>query len=103
MFLVLTGDTRIEMFRAVLPCIVRFGEAFPPLLDDCLQFLMQLGRISESQAALGRSVSMPTLFLSPTKLKAHNKKSKNAEKLVDEVKDTFSKLVEKAVLTPKIY
>ena len=101
---ILSSDTRIEMFRAVLPCIVRFGEAFPPLLDDCIQFLMQLGRIAESQAVLDRKTdSMPTLFISRIKLKEHNAKTKNAEKLVDEVRETFGKLCDEAVLKPRIF
>uniref|UniRef100_U5ETJ7 Integrator complex subunit 2 n=1 Tax=Corethrella appendiculata TaxID=1370023 RepID=U5ETJ7_9DIPT len=101
---VLSNDTRIEMFRAVLPCVIRFAEAFPPLLDDCVMFLMQLGRIAESQAALGRSASLPTLYLSPdSKMKSHSRRAKYAEKLVDEVKETFSKLLDDAVLNPKIY
>jgi integrator complex subunit 2 len=87
------------MFQAVLPCIVRFGEAFPPLLDDCILFLMQLGRIAESQTSLSRSVSMPTLYFnSGTKLTQHNKKVQSSEKLVAEVAETFSKLLDKAVL-----
>lgn len=101
---VLSSDTRIEMFRAVLPCIVRFSEAFPPLLDECIMFLMQLGRIAESQATLGRSASLPTLYLGPeAKVRSQSKRSQYAEKLVDEVKETYSKLLDDAVLNPKIY
>jgi integrator complex subunit 2 len=87
------------MFQAVLPCIVRFGEAFPPLLDDCILFLMQLGRIAESQTSLSHSASMPTLYFnSGTKLTQHNKNVQISEKLVAEVAETFSKLLDKAVL-----
>ncbi|XP_062559708.1 integrator complex subunit 2 isoform X1 [Armigeres subalbatus] len=101
---VLSSDTRVEMFRAVLPCIVRFAEAFPPLLDECIMFLMQLGRIADSQSALGRSVSLPNLYLGPeAKVRSHNKRSQYAEKLVDEIKETFSKLLDDAVINPKIY
>lgn len=101
---VLSSDTRIEMFRAILPCIVRFSEAFPPLLDECIMFLMQLGRIAESQSALGRSASLPTLYLGPeAKVRSQSKRSQYAEKLVDEVKETYSKLLDDAVLNPKIY
>ncbi|XP_059612357.1 integrator complex subunit 2 [Phlebotomus argentipes] len=95
---ILSGDSRIEMFRAILPCIVRFAEAFPPLLDDCICFLMQLGRIADSQAALGRS----TALNANASVEAKNTSS-DAEKLVIEVKETFSSLLEQAVLSPKIY
>lgn len=101
---ILSGDARIEMFRAVLPCIVRFAEAFPPLLDDCLTFLMQLGRIAESHAVLGRkSESMPAAIFNRIKLDEHSATAKNAEKLVEEVRETFSKMCTEAVLKPKIY
>lgn len=104
---VLSNDNRIEMFRAILPCIVRFAEAFPPLLEDCILFLQQLGRIAESQAALlGRPshTSMPMLSLSPcSRLRAQTQQAQYAEKLVEQVKDTFSKLLNQAVLKPKIY
>lgn len=86
------------MFRAILPCIVRFAEAFPPLLDDCIYFLMQLGRIADSQSALGRS----TALNANANVEAKNTGS-DAEKLVAEVKETFSNLLEYAVLSPKIY
>ncbi|XP_052866771.1 integrator complex subunit 2 [Anopheles cruzii] len=101
---VLSGDTRIEMFRAVLPCIVHFAEAFPPLLDECIMFLLQLGRIVQSQAALGRSTSLPSLFVGQDcKVRSQSRRLQYAEKLVDEVRETFSKLLDVAVLSPKIY
>lgn len=101
---ILSSDTRIEMFRAVLPCIVRFAEAFPPLLDDCSQFLMQLGRIAESQAVLGRKTeSMSAVNFNRIKLDEHAAKTKNAEKLVEEVRETFTKVCEEAVLKPRIF
>lgn len=101
---VLSNDTRVEMFRAILPCIVRFAEAFPPLLEDCTLFLMQLGRIADSQAALGRSISLPTLSLSPcSRIRAQTRQAQFAENLVEEVRTTFAKLLDEAVLKPKIY
>ena len=101
---VLSNDTRVEMFRAILPCIVRFSEAFPPLLEDCTLFLMQLGRIAESQAALGRTISLPTLSLSPcSRIRAQTRQAQYAENLVEEIRQTFANLIEDAVLKPKIY
>lgn len=100
----LTNDIRIEMFRAVLPCVVRFAEAFPPLIEDCVIFLMQLGRIAQSQASLGRTSSIPTLSLSPnSRIRAQTRQAQLAEKLVEEVRETFSKLLDDAVLKRKIY
>ncbi|XP_035780824.1 LOW QUALITY PROTEIN: integrator complex subunit 2-like [Anopheles albimanus] len=101
---VLSSEIRTEMFRAVLPCIVRFAEAFPPLIDDCIMFLMQLGRIVQSQAALGRSTSLPSLFVGQDYMwRSQSLRLQGAEKLVEEVRETFSKLIDVAVLSPKIY
>lgn len=101
---ILSKDTRIEMFRAVLPCIVRFTEAFPPLLEECTLFLMQLGRIAESQAAFGRSTSLSVMSLNPnSRIRAQTRQTQYAEDLVEEVRETFAKLLEEAVLKPRIY
>jgi integrator complex subunit 2 len=102
---ILSGDARIEMFRAVLPCIVRFLEAFPSLFEDCLQFLMQLGRVAESHAVLGRkSETFPAIVINHVKTGEDNStKTKKAEKLVEEIRDTFTQLCSEAVLKPKIF
>lgn len=101
---ILSSDTRIEMFRTVLPCIVRFAEAFPPLHDDCTQFLMQLGRIAESQAVLGRKAeSLPVVIFNRVKLDEYAENAKSAEKLVDEIRETFARICEDAVLKPRIF
>lgn len=100
----LTSDTRVEMFRAVLPCLVRFAEAFPPLIEDCILLLMQLGRIAEAQSSLGRSISLPTLSLSPcSKVRVQTKKAHSCDQMIEEIRETFSKLLDEAVLKPKIY
>lgn len=100
----LTSEARVEMFRAILPCLVRFAEAFPPLIEECISILMQLGRLADAQASLGRSVSLPSLSLSPcSKIRAQSRKARDAEQLMEEVRETFSQLLDEAVLKPKIY
>lgn len=101
---ILSSDARIEMFRTILPCIVRFAEAFPPLLDDCIQFLQQLGRIAESQAVLGRKTeSIPSIIFDRYKLDEYSMRTKSAETLLEEVRETFVKICEKAIIKPKIF
>lgn len=101
---ILTNDVRVEMFRAVLPCIVRFSEAFPPLIEDCILLLMQLGRIAESQASLGRSISLPSLSLSPcSRIRVQARRAQQIEKMVEEVQEIFSKLLDDAILKPRVY
>lgn len=101
---VLTNDTRVEMFEAILPCIVRFAEAFPPLIEDCILFLMQLGRVVESQSSLGRSMLLPALSLNPSsQLRIQATRALYVERLVIDVRETFAKLLDDAVLKPRIY
>lgn len=99
---VLSNDSRVEMFSAVLPCIVRFAEAFPPLIEECTLFLMQLGRIAEAQAALGRPSNLSQISVG-TNVRTLKKQAQFADALAHEVKETYSKLLEEAVFKPKIY
>lgn len=100
----LTSDTRIEMFRSVLPALVRFAEAFPPLIEECVLILMQLGRLTDAQSSLGRSLSLPSLSLSPcSKIRIQSRKALSVDKMMDEIRETFGKLLDEAVLKPKIY
>lgn len=100
----LSSDTRIEMFRSALPSLVRFAEAFPPLIEECILILMQLGRLADAQSSLGRSISLPSLSLSPcSKIRVQSRKALSVNKLMDEIRETFGKLLDEAVLKPKIY
>lgn len=100
----LSSDTRIEMFRSVLPALVRFAKAFPPLIEECILILMTLGRLTDAQSSLGRSISLPSLSLSPcSKIRVQSRKALSVEKMMDEIRETFAKLLDEAVLKPKIY
>lgn len=100
----LTSDTRIEMFRSILPSLVRFAEAFPPLIEECVLILMQLGRLADAQSSLGRSISLPSLSLSPcSKIRVQSRKALSVDKMMDEIRETFGNLLDEAVLKPKIY
>lgn len=100
----LSADIRIEMFQSVLPSLVRFAEAFPPLIEECILILMQLGRLADAQSSLGRSISLPSLSLSPcSKIRVQSRKALSVNKLMDEIRETFGKLLDEAVLKPKIY
>lgn len=100
----LSSDTRIEMFRSALPSLVRFAEAFSPLTEECVSILMQLGRLADAQSSLGRSISLPSLSLSPcSKIRVQSRKTLSVDKMMDEIRDTFGKLLDEAVLKPKIY
>lgn len=100
----LTSEARAVMFKAILPCLVRFSEAFPPLIEECISILMQLGRLADAQVSLGRSASVPSLSLSPcSKMHLQSKRASEAEQLLEDIRETFAKLLDEAVLKPKIY
>ncbi|XP_014297506.1 integrator complex subunit 2 [Microplitis demolitor] len=79
---VLPAKERVVLFMPVLPALTRICLAFPPLAEDTTGLLLQLGRISSAQAALG---------------------DKSAEILCHEVNQTFSSLLQKAILQSRVY
>lgn len=101
----LTSDARIEMFRSTLPVIPRFAEAFPILVDECINFLMQLGRILHTQKALGRnSFPIPPLALHPgSKSKTKAMYAQYSDDLLLEVRQTFLDVLLKTISNIRIY
>merc|ERR1712071_18338 len=49
---VLPTQGRTEIYLPSLPALVRIATAFPPLLEDIISFLVQLGRICLSESCL---------------------------------------------------
>lgn len=91
----LSGDIRADIFRATLPSVVRFAQAFPPLIDDCVMYLLQLGRIVHSQVGLGRANRLPqTIHIEATS--SYNSIIET-ERLFEEVQRTFRELTETVV------
>ncbi|XP_043481221.1 integrator complex subunit 2 [Leptopilina heterotoma] len=79
---VLPAKDRVILFMPVLSALTRICLAFPPLAEDTTGLLLQLGRVSSAQAALG---------------------DKSAEILCQEVNATFSSLLQKAILQSRVY
>ncbi|KAK0165379.1 hypothetical protein PV328_003895 [Microctonus aethiopoides] len=79
---VLPAKDRVVLFMPVLSALTRICLAFPPLAEDTTELLLQLGRVSSAQAALG---------------------DKSAEILCHEVNMTFSSLLQKAILQSRVY
>lgn len=76
--------------------MVRISEAFPPLVDDIVNLMMQLARICESQASLASHFD------------AHLGKelevsAEESRELCVLVQETFSNILDKAVFKSKIY
>ncbi|XP_066600597.1 integrator complex subunit 2 [Prorops nasuta] len=79
---VLPAKDRVTLFIPVLPALTRISLAFPPLAEDTTSLLIQLGRVSSAQAALG---------------------DKSAHTLCHEVNSTFCILLQKAIMQSTIY
>ncbi|XP_063992438.1 integrator complex subunit 2 isoform X2 [Diachasmimorpha longicaudata] len=79
---VLPATDRIVLFMPALSPLKRICLAFPPLAEDTTGLLLQLGRVSSAQAALG---------------------DKSAEMLCQEVNSTFASVIQNSILQPKIY
>ncbi|XP_015518272.1 integrator complex subunit 2 isoform X1 [Neodiprion virginianus] len=79
---VLPAKGRVLLFMPVLPALTRICLAFPPLAEDTTALLLQLGRVSVAQAALG---------------------DKSAEILCREVNKTFAALLQKAILQSRVF
>ena len=47
----LPASKRAPFFSPVLPTLVRFCRAFPPLCDEATGFLLELGRVAVSHAS----------------------------------------------------
>ncbi len=63
----LTSEERRAIYPPVLPALVRFCKAFPPLLDDVVGLLLQYGRIVASESSL-KSAEVTSQMVSPTKV-----------------------------------
>lgn len=85
-FSVLPIETRTELFLSILQSLARICEAFPPLVEDIINLLMQLGRVSKSQASLNSNLDMEANQL-----------------ICYEVKKTFNLIMSRAVLKGNVY
>lgn len=81
----ISSTQRIKLFKPVLPALVRISEAFPPLTDDIIQLLSQLGKICQSQASLLTT------------------DEDNSKELCDLTQKTFTEILKKAVLKTNVY
>ncbi|XP_065215851.1 integrator complex subunit 2 [Planococcus citri] len=99
---------RTELFVNTLPAFARICEAFPPLIEDTIILLIQLGKISISETALkGGSVSLSmTASLDDGYLSDGSNSScvlKSNDCLYKGVEEVFALIISKAVLKHKIY
>lgn len=103
----LPSACRTELFSHILPAFVRLCEAFPPLIEDTISLLVQLGKISVSESALkSSSVSLDITNLLADGYQPSNSTSAvylSNDHLWKQVEDTFEAIISRAVLKTKIY
>ena len=59
----LPARTRRRFFLPVLPCLVRFSNAFPPLRQDATELLIILGNLAYTQLNKDTSASLRKFYL----------------------------------------
>ena len=109
---------RNTLFPPVLPSMVRFCKAFPPLIEDVIGLLLQYGRICASESCMNGAVSPKNFDMtgsSPTECGLKD------EVLIDQIKEitniinptnaslayqiqlTFTSILENSVLEKRIF
>ncbi|XP_018328065.1 integrator complex subunit 2 [Agrilus planipennis] len=92
----LSSPQRMKLFKPILPALVRISKAFPPLVDDITQLLLQLAKVCQSQASLTSHFSVHMNW--DDELITEESKS-----LCELAQETFSEIVSQAVLKTDIY
>ncbi|XP_076108239.1 integrator complex subunit 2-like [Mytilus galloprovincialis] len=108
---VLGAGDKLEFFLETVPYLVKVCQAFPPLFEDVNSLLLQLGRVCVSQLSCNSNIiatEQTDLNFEPSK-----KKSKYSllspeltvqfEELHGLVRQTFSNIVKKSIVTRNIY
>lgn len=96
---VLPKHSRTELFSSTLDCLVRICDSFPPLTEDVVSLLLQLGRIARSEASLAGQWAWPDEgYQSDAEIIPLN-----FCPLSKKVEATFTQLLKRAVFKPEIY
>ncbi|KAK6641527.1 hypothetical protein RUM44_013239 [Polyplax serrata] len=103
---VLPSEIRPSLFGPILPSLVRICDAFPPLAEDTISLLLQIGRVCVSQASLGDQSGVQKLGSENTLILSDECNSELMsvnEMLCVQVQKTFKQIIEKSVFKFKIY
>lgn len=92
----ISSSQRVKLFKPVLPALVRISEAFPSLIDDIVNLLMQLARICESQASLAS-------HFDSQRGRGLEISAQESAELCDLTQRTLSDILDKSVLRTNIY
>ena len=88
-FIVLTVEERNILFPPVLPSMVRFCKAFPPMIEDVVGLLLQYGRICASESCLNGAVSPKNFDMTGSSISEASPKD-NMNEQMKEIVDTIN-------------
>ena len=104
--LVLPNNSRVKLFGRALPALVRICRALPPLIEDVVSLLMQLGRVCMAVASLDTSSTASSIRyqVSPMNCADYEKSIKfSHQMLCFQVQQAFAEILERAVLNTNVY
>ncbi|XP_036319768.1 integrator complex subunit 2 [Rhagoletis pomonella] len=94
----LSTQAKCKFLSNILPALIRFAEAFPILVDDCINILMLTGRSLHSQGTLGINSTQMQLT-SNTKQKCF----KDTQQYISMIEEAFETLITKIVNKVELY
>jgi len=108
---VLTSAQRVEFYMSALPALVRICRAFPPLCEDAISLLTQIGRVCRAHLAAKSLECIPnadtSLFADlPRDGQVQRKGTPpltDHSELLHEVNQTFSSIVQSAQLLKPLH
>lgn len=102
---VLPDNSRIKLYGRALPALVRICRAFPPLIDDVVSLLMQLGRVCMAVASLQTGSSASAIrYQSTVNCAKYEQSLKFSHQLLClQIQQAFVEILERAVLQTKFY
>ncbi|XP_012161809.1 integrator complex subunit 2 [Ceratitis capitata] len=94
----LSSNAKCKFLSNILPALIRFAEAFPILVDDCINILMLTGRSFHSQGTLG---------ISPTQMQLTSSTKRNCfkdnQQYISMIEEAFETLIKKIVNKVELY
>ncbi|KAG8283054.1 Integrator complex subunit 2 [Homalodisca vitripennis] len=96
---VLSSENRAELFVPTLPALVRICEAFPPLVEDVVSLLTQVGKVCLAEACSHGNYKPANLM--HWQAVASDQTSDHI--LVGEIQRTFVSILRYAILKVKVY
>ena len=115
--LVLTSSERNILFPPILPSLMRFCKAFPPLIEDVIGLLLQYGRICASESCINGAVSPKNFDMTGSTTIENGVKEELCEQFKDitnsinatnpslahQIQLTFTSILENSVLEKRIF